>query len=313
MAAVAVAAPVRADAERAAAALAEAGAARVVLFGSVARGEADERSDIDLMAVFDDLDYEIRREKRCELEELAERAAGFPVDVSVTDRAEWRMRTTKVITSLEGRVARHGRVLVNRPVSADVDWNKEMVMPDSDYAEALARLEEARVALGELLEHIGPGRIERSGSETVDIWMRMNERLQSGCGNAHMVVELSLKTLIHLGADPDRSPWGHNIGRLCAQLSETHRKAVLPLLESPGADAITPWRTEAVYHSTGQGLEASSEVLAGLARAACRTASYAAGQFPADEPDAAQIRAYVRNIKEYLDAYDIESGEPLQQ
>ena len=57
------AAPVRADAERAAAALAEAGAGRVVLFGSVARGEADEHSDIDLMAVFDDLDYERRREK----------------------------------------------------------------------------------------------------------------------------------------------------------------------------------------------------------------------------------------------------------
>lgn len=68
------AAPVRADAERAAAALAEAGAGRVVLFGSVARGEADEHSDIDLMAVFDDLDYERRREKGCELEEMAERA-----------------------------------------------------------------------------------------------------------------------------------------------------------------------------------------------------------------------------------------------
>ncbi len=307
------AAPVRAAAERAAAALAEAGAGRVVLFGSVARGEADEHSDIDLMAVFDDLDYERRREKGCELEELAERAVEFPVDVSVTDRAEWRMRTTKVRTSLEGRIARHGRVLVNRPVGVDVDWNKEMVMPDSDYAESLARLEEARVALGELLEHIGPGRIERSSSEMVDIWMRMNERLQSGCGNAHMVVELSLKTLIHLEADPDRAARGHNIGRLCAQLSETHRRAVLPLLEPPGADAITPWRTEAGCRSTGQGLEASSEMLAGLARAACRAVSYAAGWFPADDPNGAQIRAYVRSIEDYLERYDIESGEPLHR
>lgn len=64
------AAPCRADAERAAAVLAEAGAGRVVLFGSVARGEAGERSDIDLMAVYDDLDYRKRSEKGCELERL---------------------------------------------------------------------------------------------------------------------------------------------------------------------------------------------------------------------------------------------------
>ena len=307
------AAPGRADAERAAAVLAEAGAGRVVLFGSVARGEANERSDIDLMAVYDDLDYGKRREKSCELEKLAERAVGFPVDVSVTDRAEWRMRTTRVLTSLEGRVARYGMVLVDRPAGVDVDWGKEMVMPASDYAEALARLEEARTALGELLEHLGPGRVERSGSEMVDMWMRMNERLQSGCGNAHMVVELSLKALIHLEADSDQAAWGHDIGRLCARLPEPHRSAVPALLSPLGADAITPWRTEAVYHRTGQGLEVSAEGLSGLARAACRVVSYTAERFPADEPDAARIRGYVRSIEEYLENYDIESGEPLRQ
>lgn len=155
----AAAVPVRADAERAGAVLAEAGAARVVLFGSVARGEANERSDVDSMAVFGDLDYKRRLENGCELAKLAEQIVKFPVDVSVTDRAEWRIRTTKVHTSLKGRAARQGRVLAARPVSVDVDWNKEMVIPDSDYAEALIRLTEARVALGELLEHIGPGRI----------------------------------------------------------------------------------------------------------------------------------------------------------
>ena len=43
--------PCRADAERAAAALADVGVSRVVLFGSVARGGATERSDIDLAAM----------------------------------------------------------------------------------------------------------------------------------------------------------------------------------------------------------------------------------------------------------------------
>ena len=52
-------------------------------------------------------------------------------------------------------------------------------------------------------------------------------------------------------------------------------------------------------------------MLAGLARAAPRISqvvSYAAGWFPADDPNGAQIRAYVRSIEDYLERYDIESG-----
>ena len=80
--------PGLADAERAAVALADAGVAKVVLFGSVARGDATERSDIDLMAIYDDLDYTARREIRRALKPLAETVAGHPVDVVVTDRPE---------------------------------------------------------------------------------------------------------------------------------------------------------------------------------------------------------------------------------
>ena len=52
------------DARRAAEALAAAGVGRVVLFGSVARGAATERSDIDLVAIYDDIDYNKRTVSR---------------------------------------------------------------------------------------------------------------------------------------------------------------------------------------------------------------------------------------------------------
>ena len=45
------------DARRAADELIAAGAGRVLLFGSLARGEQRGASDIDLVAVYDDLDY----------------------------------------------------------------------------------------------------------------------------------------------------------------------------------------------------------------------------------------------------------------
>ena len=293
--------PVRADAERAAAALSRAGVGRVVLFGSVARGEATERSDIDLMAVYDDLDYGERWKRRCELKELAEQAAGFSVDVSVTDRAEWRMRTTRVLTSFERRVDRHGVVLVDRPADDDVDWAKEMVLPAGDCEEALDRLGRARVALGELLDHLRPSPVER-GDLGVDVRARLMGRLQSGCGNARTTVELAVKALIHLGSDPEGTPWGRDIEKLCAQLSEPHRGVLSSMLEPLGAREITP-----------QDPDAAPELLGEMARTACRVAVYAADRFPADAPAASDIRVYAAYIEDYLDSFAVDTGEPLRR
>lgn len=74
------------------------GAGRVVLFGSVARGDATEHSDIDLVAIYDDIDYSKRQAIAVPAEATATEAAGCSVDVLVTDRPEWKMRTTRVRT-----------------------------------------------------------------------------------------------------------------------------------------------------------------------------------------------------------------------
>ena len=306
-----VSAPTLADAERAAAALAGAGAGRVVLFGSVARGDATERSDIDLVAIFDDLDYGERWERRCELMRLAGEAAGHSVDVSVTDRAEWAMRTSRVLTSFEGRAARDGVVLVDRPAAVDVDWGKEMVRPGSDYEEAFYRLEAVRDALGSLLHHLRPTRIEMDPRDA-RAHVQLLARLRQGCGHAHRTVESAIECLIHLQSDLDRPAWGHDIGKLCGQLAEPHRSALRSLMEPLGAEKITPWHIRAVYHRAGQEPDATPELLADLARTACRAASYAADMFPARDPRAAAVRAYVGDIEEYLNGYALDTGEPLR-
>ncbi len=64
--------PTVSDARRAAAELANAGVSRVLLFGSVAQGKAKVGSDIDLVAMFDDIDYSQRRELRSSLCTAAE-------------------------------------------------------------------------------------------------------------------------------------------------------------------------------------------------------------------------------------------------
>ncbi len=302
--------PGRADAERAAAVLAEAGVGRVVLFGSVARGDATERSDIDLVAIYDDLDYGERWARRCELAKLARRASGFSVDVSVTDRAEWRVRTSRVRTSFEGRAAKDGVVLVDRRAVDDVDWDKEMVMPTSDYEEANYRLKSALRALVGLFNNLSPGPSEQ-GAHEVRTFVALEARLLQGCGFAHNTVEAAVKSLIHLGADPDRPAWGHDIGKLCDDLAEPHHSVLLAMLEPLGAGAITPWHTDSIYHRSGQDPDATPEMLSDLARIACRVVAYAAGQFPAGKSIVVDVRAYVSDIEDYLDTYDLITGDPL--
>ena len=47
---------------------------------ALARGEASDASDIDLVAIYDDLDYDERWKRRCALKARARAAAGCDVD-----------------------------------------------------------------------------------------------------------------------------------------------------------------------------------------------------------------------------------------
>ena len=93
------AAPTFEDARRAAQALVDVGVGEVWLYGSVARGESEPGSDIDLVAVLDDLEYRQRLRVKSELQEVARSACGRRVEVLATDRAEWRIQREQVSAS----------------------------------------------------------------------------------------------------------------------------------------------------------------------------------------------------------------------
>ena len=77
------------DAKAAGRALTEAGAREVMVFGSVGRGDAGAHSDIDLVAVFDDIDYRTRWRAKLDLARIASDAVGHTVEVWPTDVPEW--------------------------------------------------------------------------------------------------------------------------------------------------------------------------------------------------------------------------------
>ena len=132
-----------ADAALAAEAVVAGGAEEVLLFGSVARGDAGEGSDIDLVALFADIDYAQRRILKRRLEEAAGEAVGrWPVQVVVTDRPEWRARVENVSASFERRISADAVPVADSTARGVVNWDKEMVRPMSNPAEALQYLED---------------------------------------------------------------------------------------------------------------------------------------------------------------------------
>jgi predicted nucleotidyltransferase len=86
---------------------------RVILFGSVARGQETPDSDLDVLVVLDELDPTKRAELMGEIRFAISSPA--PIDVFVTDPQEFERRGD-VIGSIHYWASREGRVVYERPV-----------------------------------------------------------------------------------------------------------------------------------------------------------------------------------------------------
>lgn len=86
---------------------------KIIVFGSVARGEASYDSDIDLLVVFDEIERAVKRNVTVEIRRAL---AHFPVpkDVIVTDVDELRRRGHLVGPMLRPALE-EGRVVYERP------------------------------------------------------------------------------------------------------------------------------------------------------------------------------------------------------
>lgn len=86
---------------------------RVILFGSYARGEATEDSDVDLLVVVDESTPSTLRERSLGIRRLLTRAFAVPVDVVV--RSAGAVRQWKDVPySVVGEAMKDGRVLYER-------------------------------------------------------------------------------------------------------------------------------------------------------------------------------------------------------
>ena len=238
----------------AATALIDAGAAEVLLFGSVARGDAGPHSDIDLVAIFADLEYAERHVRQRELQAAASEAVPCPVQVFVTDRPEWHARVERVPTSLEHRAAGEAVVVATASACRPVDWKKGMVLPMSDPQEALRRFDHRVLPrLADLANATRQGIDEDDPSPTVRERARLN-RMVRICTAAALTAETSLKALAVLGGVPtpsekDLKRIGHDIADVLALVPPpTHAEAAV-VFDRLGVDlgALSAWRWRGTY------------------------------------------------------------------
>ena len=216
-----VAAPTIDDARRAARALAGAGARQVMVFGSVARGDAHPYSDIDLVAVFDDVDYSTRQEAKIGLNRLASVAAGHIVEVWVTDVPEWAAQNRRAASF--AAAIRDDLVAVASSPGDDsaVRWEKEQVMATSDTEAAYRRLKEAHRQLRRIARLHGPDGRERLASGAGDAdehYQLLTDRLVQVCTAAAMAIETALKALGSDAMIDPRTLYSHDIAHIVEQL-----------------------------------------------------------------------------------------------
>ncbi len=249
-------APTRADAQRAAEAVLAAaqGDAEVYVYGSVARGDATARSDIDLYVVFTDIDYDERRNIEIRLTQATREVVPFHVQLYVSDLPEWESRRA-VTNTFEHQISTDTVLLCGRAPRDKANWNKTCVRPMTEKEETQKYLKtKVDIALINLSARMVPPLSEqpRKGASSSRPEIKRGNRIMGVCADSSMVVEVCLKaTAIMHDLHPDKvRDASHSIKDGLTQIPDEPARAELRKLV--GSHQLTPkqigkWRTEATY------------------------------------------------------------------
>ena len=269
-----------------------AGVGTVLLYGSVARGDATEDSDIDLVAIYDNIDYNRRWKMASELKQAASDAGDHYVGVFVTDRPEWKKRTEQVLTSFEHRIAQEA-ITVADTEPGPVDWDKPIGRPTSSYNEALHHLGLVHAYLQSLFRNLQLIQDPSTDPAAKQLNIDPAIRLTLSCYIASDIVQQSLTTLIHLGARLHHSHpgqrLGHDLQELRNLLIQPHRYKIQNLLDTRTARQLTQWAQARIHPTRPHPEQADPPLIARHTRTATTIAAYTAQQLDPSIEDATNI------------------------
>ncbi len=237
--------PTRADARRAADALAAIGARQVLLFGSVAQGDPSIESDLDLVTVFDDLgDYGKRDSIESQARKAVEDVCGLTCDILITDRVEWSVRS-KLATTVEAEIAQSCIVLLDLPVAEAIDWDKPIGRPADEAQEATAELRLALRHMRVVCEYARGTRAEHDAKKARDstrIETARYDRMRVLCERSHSAASAALRAYTK-GVLQQRPSRGRGRGRFAAMLDQipADKRSGLRAALRVSADCMDAW------------------------------------------------------------------------
>lgn len=296
-----------AAAKRAAGEIIDAGVGTVLLFGSLARGDATPASDIDLVAIYDDLgDYSDRATRRCRLEAMARSAAGCPVDVIVTDAPEWEVRTTKVPCSVEAGIASDATQLADSGDHTRIDWDKEVGLPATPAAELQARFADMSLAVSWLERDLTPIPAEVDAvdeGDTEELQILEQGRFASAMAQVLTIVESAAKIahIVALGTTPPRQ---HEIPKLLKSQPQTVRETFATTVGNDiNLDYLHAWRQGATYVADRPRIPTDDELRAS-SNAALRLTTVVADQCRVRNVSQSELARWERRKQRCLVALD---------
>lgn len=294
------------DARRAAEAIAQDPAVRrALVYGSVARGSAGPRSDIDLIVVDADLDYGNRWKRKVEIERIAGEACGCWVEVFVTDEPEWQVRTTEVRSSFEAHIATYAiELAANDDAAEAVNWAKTIGRPDSDAADIAHRLELVGRRVRSLQNHERPSReeLQSERDDPADAAELRRDRQTGILGDACQVI-LAAARVMHAATLGTAPPKGDDLAVLLAQQPSWVSDAFHSAIDRSGAvlSEMHYWRDRYEYRPGESTRRVDPAGAAAAANAAHAVLGWTLDQLDLDAEVLDRYRRYIAHRQRRLD------------
>ena len=306
----------------------DAGVGEVWLYGSVARGESEPGSDIDLVAVLNDLEYRRRFHVKAEMQEVARAACGRRVEVLVTDQAEWRIQREQVSASFSSAISYDLMLIAcGSDKTVDVDWGKDQVMATSNDELALERLRGVLLNLTKIEATRAPSPAERDladDDDPGDYLLARGGRLVVLCEASDMAVENAAKAVGVISGVDAKTLWEHDVNKIIGALDDEDTDALSELLAAApelvkSPDYVTMWRTRGACGSPTEGKTAQEVATPAFAKAigliACDVSDYAARAVQrriGEHQDVADALRWALRVRDGLTDCDLATGEPVE-
>ena len=279
----------------------------VLLFGSVARGEATPESDIDLICIVDRVEERERGDIGLELSTAAAKACSRPVDVIVADWARW-LSWRSLPSTVEHRAWKEGTWLRHRPPDPETDWSNLMVPGQIRAAAVAASLYNTAAHLEAALGDMSPTALEAeaaSSGEAERYWDLVWNRLGRINADLHIALEQCFVALCHLIGAPFVTP-AHRLQPLYDALTEYGLEDLDSWLDGIDLAWVELWRSGGSYRPD---LTRDEESTARLSRTAAVVADRTAGLSSTLVTDTTSYSRTVAEISEAVVAIVVDRVE----